>query len=280
MRKRFVPALLLGLCAIPLTMGPVCPFTPPESNGSIDDLTQTEHDAIKAAVQAAGAFGQATGAGQSAAGQESASGQPKPGDLTVGTCPEVTTTAILGDAALDVSVDFKEGCTLGIAADYTCSGGATGQIDFVEKTLDLDFDGISCSGDTALTGAISVEYALSAGEIVLDGEWDLTYAVEDDEILTFGNGVARYDVAGLVTTVADFQGLLAQGVNDWDLGMDQILVSYANQQSYVPYGGSMTVSGPNIRTLIIRYSANSPGTGDVEISIDGGGFFTIDIYGL
>lgn len=262
-----------------LIAGATCTLLAPPVEGP-DGLADLEKAVIGAARLAAGAFGQAVGTSRHAAGEQEAAAEVQPGELTVGTCPEVTTSATLGDAGLDVSIDFQDGCTLPIGGDYTCSGSASGQIDLLGRTLVLEFDGISCSDQTTLSGSVNLGYSLSGGSVDLQGQWDLTYTDDGEQIVTTGTGVAHYDTNTLATEIAEFQGSLTEGDDQWQMSVSDVAISYAAQQSYLPYAGTVTLSGPAIRQLTIRFNENSPSTGDVEISVAGGPFFTVNLYEL
>jgi hypothetical protein len=275
---KWTTALTLACASLlPALLGSACSPAAPDPAG---DLAATERLAIRAAAWSAGGFTQASGIGQNAAIVQEPAGAAQPGSLTFGTCPQVTTTATLGSSLLDISIEFGTGCAIPVAPDYTCSGSASGQLEPSTGTLDLSLDAISCSGDTGLTGNVSLTYALSPTALNFTGEWDLTYTTEGQSIVLYGQGATSYSIPDSITTVSSFDGLLATDGNDWNLTLDSILVSYANKRSYLPYGGTMTASGRTIRQLVVQFNENSPSTGEVQVSVDGSAFFTVNLYEL
>jgi len=281
--NRMLPGLLVCGSLIPLLMGPSCAVIQREDEGHDDaaaELTRLEQNAVKSAAMAAGALSQTTSAAQNAVGREIASGGPKPADLIGGSCPEVSTTTTLGSGSLDVTIDFGDGCVLPIDPEYSCAGSVTGELTPSGNALDLEFESLSCTGETSLTGQVSVIYDLSMADVSVSGQWSLIYDVEDQRFATSGSGTCSYDLGDLITEVTEFQGLLADGIDQWNLTMEDILVCYAEKESHVPYAGTMLLFGPNIRQLTIRFNENSPSTGEVQVSIAAGPFFTVDIYEL
>ena len=45
----------------------------------------------------------------------------------------------------------------------------------------------------------------------------------------------------------------------------------------MPSAGEVTLSGSDIRTIVIRFNEDTPTTGEVEISIDGSPFVSLNV---
>lgn len=272
----------------------------------VDDLTDSEKKAIVAASNAPGGLAQATDVAEDSTGDlpddgSSDSAQIVPSEVSFGTCPEVSKSGSLISAMVDLintsgalalSVDFgEEACTALAVEDpesgeeftLVCSGSATGAFSFADQRIDLAFDNISCN-DQALDGTAELTYELLSPGVVLDGAWDLVWYPGDDAIATKGDGIGSYEpvIDGCcdVTTIQEFTGNITCEGDEWSTTMEGILVSLEKYYSFIPYGGSITLDGPDIRPITITFNENSPTTGEVTISIGNGRSFTISLYEL
>ncbi len=251
------------------------------------DLSQSEKDAIDAASRSTSSLAQATGATQNAADIPSAqeNQQAAPGDIEFGSCPVVTGALIIdGGLNLDVTVDFGDGCAAFGSDDTICSGDARGVFDATTQEIALTFNGLSCN-DYELGGTVNATLSTSGSSTTIDGEWGLTFSGPDENgepqtIATAGEGAASYDRDAYVTTVTTFDGAISRNGEAWAAIMTSIVVSAVNNESLIPSGGELTLSSTEIRTTTVRYDENSPVTGDVQVSIEGSPFFTVNLFEL
>ncbi len=283
--KRSARVLFACVCLSPLGMGINCAsFVPADDagndGGNTLELTTAEGQALLGALRAAGGITQASGISHTAATAQQDSAALSPAGLTFGTCPEVTFDSTLGNAALDVLIDFGSGCTLSASPAFACSGSAEGRLDAVGRTIDLTFNSIGCTDDRSLSGEVSMVYDTTSFEVSLDGQWDLTYTVKDSTLQSTGDGSVVYDADEQVTTITQYQGHASQNGNQWDVTIDSLKISFIHYGSFMPFAGTITVTGSAVRNLTIRCNADSPSTGDVEISINGSDFFTVNLSSL
>ena len=194
----------------------------------------------------------------------------------------------LAEGEVALTVDFGEQpCTALVVEeeDFTlvCSGNATGTFSLAEGSIGLVFDNISCN-EQALDGTVDLSYELYYPGVALDGAWDLTWYPGDEAIGTEGNGKGAYEpaVSGCcdVTSIEEFTGNITYEGYEWSTSIEDLLISLETYCSFIPYGGSITLDGPDIRTITITFTENSPTTGEVAISIDGGRSFTVSLYEL
>ncbi len=270
---------------------------------STENLTGLEEKAVVTACNAPAALAQATdvaedATGDLADGRSSESQQSLPTEVTFGTCPEVTKSGSLTASLADgldlaegevaLTVDFGEQpCTALVVEeeDFTlaCSGSATGTFSLTEETIGLVFDSISCN-EQALDGTVDLSYDLYYPGVALDGAWDLTWYPGNEAIGTEGNGKGAYEpaVSGCcdVTSIEEFTGNITYEGYEWSTSIQDLLISLEEYCSFIPYGGSITLDGPDIRTITITFTENSPTTGEVAISIDGSQSFTVSLYEL
>ena len=262
-------SVLLALVAVsvPLILASTCPG-PTATTYTAADLTALERQAISA-----GATGPAPllQAGRTLA--EVAIEARDPTDQ----CPAVLVEPAGDDNQGTAAVDFGTGCEVGVysGTPYTCSGSAGGYVNRGTHAIELTFDGISCNGRT-LDGTAYVNYSTSG----LNGTWNLTWLVDGQGYGSTGQGNCDYSRTTGVLTISSFAGTLSDGANAWSAQMSNLLVSYTTYQSYVPYGGTLTLTAPTIRELTIRFSAASPSTGAVEVSIAGSPFFSVRLSEL
>ncbi len=287
MYPRLVPIVAL-LATLPLILAQSCNTVVPGSDtGSQTDsttLTEGEADAIEAAVTSSSSLAQAAVTSQNASSTgDDDSAQTLPdisGDITFGTCPVVSLSASSeGVLTFTVNIDFGTGCAFPGTDDYLCSGSAGGTVSQSDRSLELTFDQLSCN-DEALNGSAGLVYERSGTDVLLTGDWNLTAVVGDDTAATDGTGTCGYGTSDFVTTISTFDGTVSDSIETWNLLIDNVLVSYPNTGSSIPYSGEATVSGNSIRTLAVRFGETSPSTGDVEISIAGSPFFTVNLWAL
>ena len=312
---RVIPALVL-VAFLPLALGQGCPLSSPETpeevipvsqdepppgddNGSSDDggqdspaepneppeeppeepptdLTDSENDGINAALYAVEALSQAATTSQNSAGATDQLPSQFAGD-----CPDVTTDFDAASRSVDITIDFGNGCGVLGNQDYICSGSASGTGSIGDGALiaNLTFADITCIGKT-LSGAVSLEVAHSPTKVTLAGDWNLTIAGTALTVTADGTGTCTFEGDTGQIIVSTFDGAVSVGTGTYDMVMADILVSFSQYDSLIPYGGTIYVSGASIRDLEVVFDANSPVAGDVQVSIDGGPFFTVNLFDL
>ncbi len=264
----------------------------PDDTGA-DDLTDLEQTAIVVAGNAPGATALAIDVVQNSTGDLSTDDEePRAAGAllagaTVGTCPEVATEGSVRDQGLRLTVDFgEEPCTaLAVDEEFTlvCSGSAGGTFATLNQSVSLEFNSIRCN-EQELDGTVDLSYELLSPGVLLQGDWDLTWYPGVEAIGTVGNGTASYvPVTGGccdVTSIATFDGNVTNDGLEWSIAMADVLVSLEQYFSFIPYSGSITVDGPDIRAITITFNENSPATGEVSISIEDGRTISTDLYEL
>lgn len=198
---------------------------------------------------------------------------------TFGTCPAITVDSSADEQTLTVSLDFGEGCSVMGIPGFTCQGSATGMIDADDRRLDLAYDSIGCEGYSTLDGTLSTGYVIGDDVVSMDSTWDIAVFYEADTLTTAGTGTGDW-TTDLVTTINEYSGSTSYNEDTWETQLSGLVVSYAANGNYIPYAGEITFSGPNIRNLVVRFDENSPSTGDVQVSIAGSPFFTVNLYDL
>ena len=303
MRIARIAAITVCVVAFPLVLGQGCPTdgVVPDDGGNgggdggggsdltADDLTDAEKAAINAAANGSAlALAQATNTTQNATGGDAGSAQSPPSDICVGICPEVCKSGSILQGEVDLTIDFGDGCMafpLLSEEQYMCSGSASGTFSQSARTIGLTYNTITCEGEM-LDGMTDLTYDLSLDNVQFTGDWDLTWTSNDGwKSNTDGQGTGGYDFLTYVTSIPTFVGSvsdLSVG-NDpyvWSIDMKDVLVSFMTYYSYLPYRGTMTLSGPEIRTLTLTFDESSPTTGDVQVSIAGGPSFTVNVFTL
>lgn len=279
---------VVGLAALlPVLLGPGCPTaSQPQNDLTVSDLTEAQRDAIDAAVQAVAPLARATNTAQSATAGIGASQQTPPGDLSFGTCPAVSTSGDLAAGAASVTVDFgSEPCTVLSTPDfdYVCSGSATGTLNLLQSTLSVQFNQVQCNTDSLNGSAdvsVDVEAIGSGTAITLAGAWDLDWSVEGEAAATEGNGTCTYNTATTITGIPTFTGSFTDDDETWSIEVTNVLVSFAAYGSYIPYSGTVTVTGASGDTITVEFDANSPTTGDVQVRVNNSPTLTVNLYDL
>jgi hypothetical protein len=93
---------------------------------------------------------------------------------------------------------------------------------------------------------------------------------------TIGDGEVSFDRDTGITQVPSFVGEFTT-VTTWHITMSGIEVSYAENASFIPYAGTVSISGLGIRPMTVTFDSNSPSTGIVMVSVEGGPPFPADI---
>ena len=161
-------------------------------------------------------------------------------------------------------------------ADTTCAGAANASFTQLGAELEVSFDALTC-GQRVVAGDITVAYAGQDLTPALEGEWDLRVDDDGESVATFGVGEISYQIRELVFAIAEFEGTVTAGDDTWNLTVTDLEISYDRYGSYVPYRGEVTINGPDIRTISIRFSEESPVSGDVEVSFDGSPYLPLNL---
>lgn len=194
-------------------------------------------------------------------------------------CPEAL-FALASGAVLTVSVDFgPAGCQPFAAENLTCSGSAGGTLNPVAQTLQMQFDDLSCDGQT-LDGTIDASYEHSTSAVSLAGSWSLSYQTTAHEVLTTGEGEASCDPQLASTTIRQFDGTVAADGSECAAILENVSVSYQQYGNFVPFAGQATLTGTDIRDIVILFDASSPSTGLVQVSVNGSPFVSVSLFSL
>lgn len=201
-------------------------------------------------------------------GGQSAAAAPQ----TEANCPTVTfSQQQSGVQMLSVTLGFGSGCTLNSVNGFECSGSATGSYDPASALITLTFDQLTCA-DQGLAGSVTLGFTRRNSTVTLAGDFDLTWADGSQSTQAEGAGAATFDATARHTTIETFSGNAARDGQSYALSLDGIRVSYAAWGNFVPFSGEMTVSAGTIRTISIRFNANSPVTGEIEVRYAGGDY--------
>ena len=258
---------------------------------TIDDLVDGERRAIVAVGDVPGTLAQATDVTRNSTDADTAAldesaGQEVP-DVVVGTCPVVTTSGQLFEGDLEVTIDYgTEPCTTATStedAERACSGSATGTLNLTDALVTLGFDDLRCN-ERSIDGLVSLGYEIRASRLEFDGTWDLTATESDRTVRTAGEGrvvfEASPDACCNVTTVETFTGSISEGEDEWTAEMNGVLVSIEEYGSLIPFGGTITIDGPEIRSITVTFNENSPATGAITVTISGGPSFEVNLNDL
>lgn len=261
------------------------------NNGaSATDLSTSEEDAISAALTSTESLANATGAVQSPTAAESddvSLDLPEQGsgaEVEFGTCPSVALAASgqaqAGDAALDLTIDFGDGCLPFDDGQYECSGLVTGSFSQAQQAIDCSFDSLTCNGNS-LNGEAALSYEFTPSNVGLTGDWNLSWDESGDTFVTDGFGAVDYDREAQSTTIASFSGALTTPTNDqYDTTLTDVQTSFMTHGNFVPFGGTITLDGDDIREITIEFNSDSPSTGIVEVTIGSGAAFEVNIFEL
>lgn len=260
------------------------------TTGDDQTLTSAEQAAMTSALTGVEAISNAANASQAstAAGDDQQSGQSAgtgPGTIEFGTCPVVTASSsniLTGSGQFSLTLDFGDGCDLG-DPNYVVSGTASGSLDRADNSLSVDFNTLSLThGGTSasLDGTLDGTYARDLNSVQVDGQWDLSYESGNGTTSTDGTGTVIYDRNDQATTIESFDGTISNGQTSYNVEADGLIISFYDNGNFIPSAGTLTISGSDIRTLAITFNADSPQTGEVTISINGGPAFSFNLGDL
>jgi len=249
---------------------------------SADQLTTEQINAILASLDATqGISDSAEAVSPGVASEDEQNGKAANADLLInfGTCPEVTfETDEQGNNPPSLTVDFGNGCAPNAVETTTeCSGSATGTITFFPRVVTLAFSDFGC-GQRNTDGDVELGWTRTNNTVTVDGTWDLTVTPNDGVASsTEGSGTATYDNSTRSTTITTYNGMLMRAGNTWTTELEDIEVSYQNNENLIPFAGTATVTGTRVGTIVATFDENSPTTRIIMLSINGGPAFEYEI---
>lgn len=260
--------VLISVCA--LSVAGCVPGNVPQ------ELSADEEQAVAGTLTALGGVTDVSQSARTASaaddeGDVSALKQSHFATLTFGDCPALTITGSGGAGSPSLLIDFGTGCTPDWAPDNSCSGSMNGSIDFIARTLSLTFDDYTC-GTAALDGTVSFGWSTAEGAVILTIDTYITLSQPgEDTIGHTGIGQSTYTAADETTTFSTYNGSLTIGDESWTLVLTDTPVSYPTYENYVPFGGSALLTNVTTGdTLEMFFDENSPVTGVVQVSVNGG----------
>jgi hypothetical protein len=263
-----------------LTAGCPAPDTTVPGNTA---LSQTEGDATQAAVNSAESVAQAVAPLPTIAVNTIAppNAQPNNGQ-TFGDCPATTLSPGNDPQNLftfNLSSDFgADGCEPEGPGSFRCSGVLVGTLAFISKTVTFTFGGLTCAG-RELQGTAVLTYGLaSATQVTADGTLDMDATDANGKTEIDGAVESTYDTTADTTTIDSFEGVVSDGSTQRNCSMTACVVNFKVNQNFIPLSGTMVLTGD--RTVTITFDANSPVTGVVQVSIDGGAAFAVNLNDL
>lgn len=261
-------ALLSAAVIVPLG----CQTTSESGGTTTTSLETTDGDTIAAVLAAVSSTSTSMDASQSALTDSAQTGR-----TANAACPEITFSASnASGVSLTVALDFGAGCSVD-AIDLFCAGSATGALSTADGSFQLSFDGLSCD-DRALDGSVNYTFEITESSVSTAGSWDLSYTDEGGTVEVTSAGNATHDRTAHATTFALVDGSVVADGKSYDFNWTNLTTSYFANGNFVPQAGQITVANENDRSLTIKFDANSPSTGNVLVSINGGAFFTYNLF--
>lgn len=186
------------------------------------------------------------------------------------TCPAATFTASNnGSAELGLTIDFGAGCSPFGSTEYFCSGSASGTFSQANSNVNVTFDSLTCNGK-GLSGDVNLDFVRTTTVVDFSGEWNVTYTDGASSVNTAGSGQVEFNRSDANTIISAFDGTLTQGNTQYGCDLDQVEVSFAQYENFVPYGGTATLTytdAGDIDRMVITFNANSPTTGVVSVTL-------------
>ncbi len=242
------------------------------STDTSDTLNETQTEALTAALDSVESLTTSVGTTQGATQGEDSQASLS----TTNTCPAVSfqaATAAVVDASL--TLDFGDGCNALGSDDYFCSGQASGEF---SSTLAVEFTALSCNNNS-LDGTVDFSFDRDGDDVNFSGGWDLVATQGDATLRTEGEGDATYVAEDAATTINVFTGSIRTHDGEtYGFDLATIATSYATYGNFIPFDGELTLSGATIESFTVRFDANSPTTGDVQVSVNGGDFVDYNLF--
>lgn len=271
------------LALLAFTIG--CPTQTPDPAPGDTELTATEEAATRAAVDSAENIAQSIAPIPSIAVNTVSPPTGKPSThLDFGTCPVTSVNLLIDDDpnnpfTFTLASNFSAaGCQPEGEGSFTCSGVLTGTLEFLSKSINFTFGGLTCAGRT-LEGMAVLTYALlSDTQVSADGTLDVTATRDNEKTEIDGQVDTTYDLTNQSTTIISFTGVVSDGVTQRNCTMSNCVVRFKTGQNFIPGSGTMQLTGD--RTILITFDASSPTTGIVQVSINGGPAFAVNVNDL
>lgn len=261
-------AILLTLIVLPAG----CPQQATNNSNSSTQVSASEAAAIGAAINSIESLTGSLNTTQDAAGGDSQSAR------TTSACPEATFTASNTDGlALNATLDFGDGCDVLGSPDYSCSGSVAGTFTQSTNSLFAQFGALTCNGHT-IEGTLTVGFNATTDSIGFTGDWNIIYGDADGDVTTIGNGDATYDRTAATTTFSTFEGEITTGGATYGVGATNVVTSLSNNGNFVPQAGAVTLTGPTFDSVVVHFDSTSPATGAVQVSVNGGDFFSYNLF--
>lgn len=249
-----------------------CPQQQTGSSTGTQQVSGGQAAAIEAAIQSIESLTGSLNTTQNATGGDAQASR------TSSTCPEASFSADTTDGlSLAVALDFGDGCDVLGSTAYSCSGSVSGSFSQSASTIDAQFGALTCNG-YALEGSLSFTYDVTPTTISALGAWDITYSDAASSVSTTGSGQASYDSTSAATTFASFEGDVTADDETYGVTLVNVTTSLANNGNFIPQGGTMTLTGQTFDSIAVTFTATSPSTGDVTVSINGGPSFGYNLF--
>lgn len=267
--RNFIFVALLSTAAI-YAIG--CPAASETGGTTTTSLESADSETIAAVLAAVSSTATSMDTSQSALTDSAQTGR-----TANSACPEITFAASNNSGvSLSVALDFGAGCSVD-AIDLFCAGSATGALSTADGSFQLSFDGLSCD-DRALDGSVNYTFEITESSVTTAGTWDLSYTDAGGSVEVTSTGNASHDRTAHATTFSLVDGSVVADGKTYDFNWTNVTTSYFANGNFVPQAGQIIVTNENNRSLTVKFDANSPSTGNVLVSINGGAFFTYNLF--
>lgn len=247
---------------------------------SPSDLTVAERAAITAAANASSSVAQSVSTLQKGVNASTPAAKSTTAAQSTEQCPALELGLVIqGGLALELTLDYGDGCSPDDADSQFCSGSATGTFSQQSQEIGLSFDDLTCN-DQTLAGDANLTWSFENNVVTLDGDWDVSVTADGDTLSYAGQGNAEYSRPLEAATINSFDGTLSNTLYTFNGIMGNIFVSFLDNPALLPSSGEATVSGTVIRTVTVRFNVDTPETHEVDVSVDGSPFFTVNLDNL
>lgn len=227
------------------------------TNGSDDLMLGVGHfEAISAALESIKSFVHATQAVVAAARFDPAARGRRPRGLD---CPQTNV-----DMMDDVTLDYGAECLVLGVPGYVCTGTAAGHAE--GAAINLQFDEMSCQS-RVFDGLVDVTVESGGGFIGIGGQWQLELGFGVTKVTTAGSGSCNFGGPSLRTAILFFDGTMNLGSDEFMVTIDDIVVSFVEHGSFIPEGGTYHLSSDALGNLGLRFTADSPVSGNFQVTL-------------
>jgi hypothetical protein len=189
-----------------------------------------------------------------------------------GSCPQVSIDA--STSGIGLVFDFgTTGCTSIATGGKTVSGSASISVSPDSTYLAaIDFNDLTIAGQ-AVSGGIDAGLEVNSDGVLIDGSCSITTAEVGTVSGEAGVLLGRDGTISIVTASLAFVD--ADGAPAFDVTLDDIVVDAVVNQSVIPESGTASFEipnpgpGPETWTVVITFTAESPTTHTVLVSIEG-----------